>query len=200
MALAKSASGPGDPYIASRLVAELFAGYEEDDRLTVLDLGPSNAATVNFLSRFKARIFFADLLDNPALNSILADPDPPPMEEIIAAQISLPEDVQIDICLLWDHLHYFDLTIIEALSTVLQPHFHKTTRGYGFGTLHASKPDDANQYGIADIDSLVALPIESEPPFMAHSQQRIGEHFAALRISRATLLREGRLELLFEAP
>jgi len=63
--LAKNMPGPGDAYIASRLIGELFAGYEEEDRITVLDLGPGNAATVNFLSRYRSRIFFADLLDHP---------------------------------------------------------------------------------------------------------------------------------------
>ena len=192
------------PLITSRLLTELFAGYEDGDPLTVLDLGPGNASTVEFLSRFRAKIFFADLLEHPAFKSQDRGPDdeeqdPAFLRAAISEQLALPPNVRVDICLLWDYLHYLDMPTIEVLSSVLRPLFHQNSRGYGFGTLHGKRPADANQYGIAGPTQLIARPMNSEPIFIPHSQQRLGEHFPALRISRGTLLREGRLELLFEA-
>jgi len=187
-------------HVATRLIPELFAGYEEGDPVTVLDLGPGNASTINFLSRFRAKIIFADLLAHPSLQHPDEDMSPAEIAEVIHQQLAVPTGMQIDICLMWDYLHYIDIATIEALSGVLQPLFHKSPRGYGFGTLHGKKPDDANQYGIAGPEELCARPNPDEPEYRAHSQQRVGDHFLALRISRGTLLRAGRLELLFEAP
>jgi hypothetical protein len=121
-------------------------------------------------------------------------------KEIIEQQLAVPAGMQFDICLLWDYLHYLDIPTMEALSAVLQPRVHNNTRGYGFGTLHGKKPDDAYQYGIDGLAQLCARPNPDEPQYRAHSQQRVGDHFLALRIARGTLLRAGRLELLFEAP
>lgn len=202
MALRRSTQNPSpaDPTLTSRLLPELFSGWDVGDRLTVLDLGAGAASTVEFLSRFKAKIYFADLLEHPHLLASSEDRDPAAIRATIQRQLDLPADTRVDICLLWDYLHYIDIPTIAALSAVLQPVFHSRTRGYGFGALHGDKPSDANKYGIAGFDRLLARPIRSEPEYFAHSQQRIGEHFPALRIARGTLLREGRLELLFESP
>ena len=196
----KQPASYAERHVATRLIPELFAGYEEGDSVTVLDLGPGNASTVNFLSRFRSKIIFADLLAHPCLQRPDEDMSPADVAEIIHQQLAIPKGTQIDICLMWDYLHYLDIATIEALSRVLQVFFHKSTRGYGFGTLHGKKPDDASQYGIAGPAELCARPNPDEPEYMAHSQQRVGDHFLALRISRGTLLRAGRLELLFEAP
>ena len=183
--------------VQSRLLPELFAGYEEGDPLTVLDLGTGSASTVAFLSRFRAKIFFADLLEHPMSLAAGSEPNSLGLQQAIARQLALPDDIQIDVCLLWDYLHYIELPTLEALSTVLSPRLHRSSRGYGFGALHGHKPLDSNRYGIADRNHLIAQPEPNEPKYHAHSQQRLNEHFPAMRIRRGTLLREGRLELLF---
>ncbi len=194
------AQGQGPGLVYSRLLPEVFAGYEDGESLTVLDLGTGSASTVAFLSRFRTRIIFADLLEHPMALRPGDDPNPLGLQQTIARQLALPEAAMVDVVLLWDYLHYIELATIEALSAVLQPHLHRGSRGYGFGALHGRKPTDANRYGIADRDHLLAKPTEQDPQYYAHSQQRLSEHFAALRIARGTLLREGRLELLFTAP
>ena len=116
----------------------------------------------------------------------------------ITAQLAIPAGTKIDICLLWDYLHYFDTAALEVLSSVLQPLLAKGARGYGFGTLQGKSPQDSNEYGIADLSTLSIHPCSAPHRYSAHSQQRLSEHFPALQIVRGTLLREGRLELLFE--
>lgn len=184
--------------MASRLLPEVFAGFEAGDPITVLDLGPGNADTLGFLSRYRARVFFADLLENPILRSPPEDIEAAELTDILAQQLAVPVGTRLNVCLLWDYLHYLDLQQIELLSSIIRPLLAKGARGYGFGTLHGKPPNDANQYGIADIETLAAHPAASDYRYLAHSQQRLSEHFSALQIARGTLLREGRLELLLE--
>ena len=191
---------PGAPStVTSRLLRELFAGLEPDDQIAVLDLGPGNASTVTFLSHYRAKVHFADLLSHAPPARSPEQSDMAEVSDWIQQQLALPADLQFDICLMWDYLHYLDLPTLAELSRALQPHLRKGARGYAFGALQGKKPSDCNLYGIADLDNLAATPMQDEPEYLPHSQQRLAEHFAAFRIARGTLLREGRLELLLEA-
>ncbi|MCR9259937.1 MAG: hypothetical protein NXH95_09455 [Pseudomonadaceae bacterium] len=183
----------------SRLLPELLRGFEPGDRITVLDLGPGNASTVNFLARFKSKIYFADLTDNPAIAANDMDTSRETLAGFIQRQLAIPAGTQIDICLFWDYLHFIDLKTIDALSQVLQPLLHSNSRGYGFGALHGGRPEDVSLYGIADVDTLTSITVPSQPKYIPHSQQKLSEHLLSLKIARGTLLREGRLELLFES-
>ena len=184
--------------LASRLLPEVFAGFDELDQITVLDLGPGNTDTVNFLAHYRAKVFFTDLLNPTLLAELHAQTDIAKVDGLIRHQLNIPADTSIDICLLWDGLHYLELPVMEALSRIVQPLLHEDSRGYGFGTLHGRVPPDSNYYGIASTNSLVARPDTQTPKYLPHSQKCLTDHFNALQISRATLLREGRLELLFE--
>jgi hypothetical protein len=184
--------------LTSRLLPELFAGFDELDQITVLDLGAGNADTVDFLARYRVKIFFSDLLNHRVLAKLQAQTDIADLDDLIRQQLDIPANTTIDICLLWDGLHYLDLATMEALSRVMDPLLHDDSRGYGFGTLHGRVPPDSNRYGIAGTNSLIARTADQTPKYIPHSQQYLTNHFNALQISRATLLREGRLELLFE--
>jgi len=186
--------------VTSRLLPEVFAGFEEGDSITVLDLGPGSASTVTYLTRYRARVIFADIIDNPNIRNPPEGADMAALADEITRQLGVPGGTHVDVCLVWDYLHYLNIKVIEALSSVLQPLIRPTTTGYGFGALHSREPLQGNLYGIRGDDELIAQPMKDEPPYMPHSQQRLAESLPALRISRATLLLEGRLELLFEAP
>ena len=177
---------------------EVFAGYDEGDRITVLDLGPGNADTIRYLSQFRARVYFADLLDHPHLSQLPEDCDDQQIAAWFEEQLAMPQDALLDVCLLWDYLHYFNLHTLEILSSVLQRQLAKGARGYGFGTLQGKPPGDTNEYGIIDSKTLTTHPVSQAHHYFAHSQQRLSEHFPALHIVRGTLLREGRLELLMQ--
>lgn len=183
----------------SRLLPELLRGYEPGDRITVLDLGPGNASTVEFFARYRSKIYFADLTDNPAIAANDMDTSRETLVGFINRQLSIPAGAQIDICLFWDYLHFIDLKTIGALSQVLQPLLHSNSRGYGFGALHGGRPEDVSLYGITEVDTLVSTTVPSQPKYIPHSQQKLSEHLLSLKIARGTLLREGRLELLFES-
>jgi hypothetical protein len=46
---------------SSQLLPALFEYIDEDRRLTVLHLGPALPETVEFFSRYRSKLFFADL-------------------------------------------------------------------------------------------------------------------------------------------
>lgn len=201
-------SGEGAKLVTTRLLTEVFAGIEPGEPLVVVDLGPGCASTLNFLSQYRAKVFFADLPSCLPLRSSqenFAAYDTDYLVEFTKQHIGLAADTQIDICLFWDFLHYLELDRLPILAQALGDHMHRGTRAHGFGALHTDQPTDHCQYGIADLEHLQPLPMDSGSSDEAshrhhtHSQMQIAEHLTCLRIARGTLLREGRLEILFEA-
>ena len=192
--------------LPSRLLEHILTPLlEREDPLTVLDLGDGAAGTVDFFSSLicPTRLIFAD---SPSLAASLkpTDPeDPPDFLDLVASwrsHLQMPDDTQLDLILLWDCLHLFEATAIEALSSALQPHITSATQGYGFGSLYSDQGLAASRYAIDSADSLaVRNPKEAAKLPFAHSQQTLTENFICLRIARGTLLREGHLELLLEA-
>jgi hypothetical protein len=183
----------------------VLEGIEERGRINVLDTGPGAQSTVDFFSGFNARIHFVDLLSCDLIV------DPP--EEITARAaaegftryLDLPSDLVFDVCLFWDTFHHLDLVVLEGLSRALSSHVDARTLGYGFGSLHAGaraaeldrhQSREHFRYGILKGTHLLLRPDTAPGRYHAHTQQQLTEHFSALTIQRATLLQEGRLELL----
>ena len=187
--------------MSTQLLADVFALCDPDAApVHVLDFGSGTGATVNFLTTYRAKVYFADMLDQPLDIAVTEDASVLQTQELLAAQLALPEGVQFDVVLFWDFLHMLDITQLEALSSILYPHLHRNTRGYGFGTLRPSEQLQPSRFSIAALDQLEISPVAGAEPFVAHSQQRLNEHFFAMQVARATLLQEGRLELLFTLP
>lgn len=193
----------------ARVTSRLLASALEDlsdrtERITVLDLGSGAAGTVEYFASLDCptRLIFGDsqaLLD--VLPQAASEDEPYPFAKVVRAftqHLGLEEQMPIDLILLWDYLHYFDLQTIEALSSALQPHIYSGTRGYGFGTLYNDRGINPYNYAIANESEVFMQPAAQASLPYGHSQQALGENFICLRISRGTLLQEGHLELLLE--
>lgn len=169
--------------------------------MTVLDLGPGRSSTLAFLTEFPTRVIFSDLFD---VDVTLAEPDATDAareEHALAVfndALGLTRDTQIDVCLMWDYLHYLDRPSLRALSTALRPHLHRNSRGYAFGVLHANTAMDEHDYAIHDIDHLVRQPKTISVAHKPHTQRVLSENFPAFTVIKGTLLREGRLEFYLE--
>ena len=189
--------------VESRLLPQLFAGIESRERIAILDLGAGSAATLNYFTQLQiaAQVTFADVLEVRAHFDALAASDEPfdavEAMDVWRVHLDLEPTLQIDYILLWDYLHYFRPKAIEALSNAIQPHIHKETRGYGFGSLHSDKPIGRGTYAVGGEAEVMITPGMDRLPF-SHSQQVIADSFICLQISRGTLLQEGHLELLLE--
>jgi len=194
--------------ITSGLLPSLLEGCEERDRTVVLDVGSGAQCTVEYFSQYNGRIHFVDLYTCELLANVPREDVPKenaPEEidadsacEIFLDFLKLPQDVTFDVCLLWDVLLYVDLPVLEGLSRALSPHIDRQTLGYAFGSHHATTLDNS-RYGISDESHLEVRSqgVDSIGQYYPHSQQQLAEHFNCLAIQRATLLKGGRLELLF---
>ena len=191
--------------VSSRLLPLLLETIEDRDHVNVLDASGGSQGTVDLFSGRRARIHFLDLCSCPLVVH--------PPEKIDIAQataeflryLNLPDDLVFDVCLFWDSLHYLDTAVLDGLSRALMPHFDERTIGYGFGSLHAGalagqtshgRESDRFRYGLIRGSDLLLRREDSSQPRHAYTQQQLNEHFPALTIQRATLLREGLLELL----
>ena len=189
--------------VASRLLAELLDRPNQSTPLTVLDLGTGQSATVNYFAQcdYPSRLVFGDIADAQALFSTQRDGEESPnfLETVNLWRnyLNLSEDLSIDILLVWDLLHYFNLFEIEALSSVLQPHLNRTSQGYGFGALRQDQNLPNALYAVNDSGHIRVSPSRTPAPAFAHSQQALTENFVCMQISRGTLLQEGHVELLF---
>lgn len=183
----------------------LLEAMEDRGRIQVLDASSGSQGTVDFFAGRNARIHFADLFSCPLVVSPPEEIDAATAAETFRRYLALPKDLVFDVCLFWDAFHHLNPAILEGLSLALAPHFDERTLGYGFGSLHAGaragqthhgRPSERYRYGILKGSHLLLRPDTSSGPYHAYTQQQIAEHFGALTIQRATLLQEGRLELL----
>ena len=204
----ESTQESSESQVASRLLAQaLEATVERTERIHVLDLSGGSSGTVAFFSNLACptHLTFADCHDLvKAINEADADKDEPlsftQRVALCRTHLALPTDLQLDLILIWDFLHYFDTTTLEALSNALQPHIHHKTRAYGFGSLHSDRGIKAYNYAIASEKSIFMRSRDGSVSTLphAHSQQQLSENFVCLRIGHGTLLQEGYLELLLE--
>ena len=183
--------------LSSQLIANVFEPWESCTGLRVLDFGGGAQATLEFLARYQPRVYFADLLAEP--DPAICDPhaDEYTLSEGLQSALALPRGLQFDVILFWDFMHYLPPNALQALSAVLYPHVHVRTRGYGFGALRSASLMHRQLFSIVDDHTLRVEAHHNDAPFYGHTQQLLNERFGALNPVRATLLKEGRLELLF---
>ena len=186
--------------LSSQLLAEVFAPWEPPGSLQVLDLGGGEASTLEFLSRYDLQIFFADLLRDPPGWRPEEEPSQQQILDRLNKELGLETGRRLDVILFWDYLHYLDTPALEALSSVLYPHVHNHTRAYALGAIGSTSQTEKYRYAINDAQSLILRPASNDAHYYAHSQQTFNHYFTTLTISRATLLRNGRLELMFTSP
>ena len=192
--------------VSSGLLPVIMEQLEVRERIQVLDLGSGSQSTLNFFAGRKAAIHFVDLFSSDVVLQPQDDLNTANACEQLLNYLRLPDGLVFDVCMFWDALHYLPLPALEGLSRALAPHLDARSLGYGFGSLHSGarteEPDwePQNQgcrYGIEDGSHLKLTPIERQGRYHAHTQQQLDEFFPALSIQKATLLQEGRLELLF---
>lgn len=190
--------------VTSRLLPRLLEAVESHERVNVLDAGSGAQSTVDFFASRNSRIHFVDLYRCDLVVN-------PPEELDVASACSafedyfrFPDDLRFDICLFWDTFHHMSLTALEGFSRALAAHLGPDTLGYGFGSIRsgavAHELDTSasyHRYGVQDADHLLLRSAILPGRYHSHTQQQLDEHFPAMVIQKATLLQEGRLELLF---
>ena len=101
------------------LLAPLLDDVAEARKLTVFDAGSATPETVEFFSRYKCRLHFADLYSAEALACVADELDENELVAHFHRQLGYPATTKFDLCLLWDVLNYLSEPALTAFTKVL---------------------------------------------------------------------------------
>jgi len=184
---------------STKLLPALFERFEEDERVTVLNVGPALPETVNFFSGFRCRLHFVDIF---AELPIVADEgDDSDLVRSFREVLQIPPDTRFDVCLFWDLFNFLDREGVRALLATLRPHLAQSGLAHGFSVHNPrSHPYSSYLYGIRDLHTLTLRDrAERLPGYAPHSQRRLTEMLDCYTLERSVLLPDSRLELLLGA-
>ncbi|MDX1554523.1 MAG: hypothetical protein R3212_00700 [Xanthomonadales bacterium] len=191
-------SGGGSPGRKSaRLFPELFRGLDPTERLKVLEIGRAQPETVEFFSRFKCRLQFADLYSASELLESQSKCSEAELAVAFRKALDIPKEARFDLCLFWDIMQYLTPSAIRALCGVLEPHIHKQTRAHAFGVHSILTACERAEYAIAGPSEFKLkkgrLP---DLQYMPHPQAELSELLKVFKIERAMLMADGTVEML----
>lgn len=195
-------SRPSGPIMArhtSKVLPGLFRGVAEKGRLTVLEIGPALTETVEFFSRYRCRLYFIDLYQEPFLRESQSTLSEKELRREFEKRLSFPDGTRLDICLFGDFLSFLDDRALRAFNSALRPWIHDRTRAHGFGVHHLAVKMEHHQYGIIDRETLsVRSRQHSQMPYYPHSQVEMADMFNCFAFERGLLLPSGKLEMMLK--
>ena len=177
----------------------MFGLMDVNRRLTVLEIGPALSETVEFFSRYKCRLHFVDLFNEPFVRDQQASLSEKELRHAFEEQFRFPAGTRIDLCLLWDFLSYLDDPALRAFNSALQPWIHSGTQAHGFGVHHLAIRLENIQYGILNKDTFsVRKRLTEQMDYFPHSQIEMHEMLTSFDFERGLLLPDGKLEMLLK--
>ena len=195
-----SLASPSPTKHQSLLFPSLISRLSGVERLSVLDVGPAFPETVEFFSRFRCRLHFADLYSEPLVLQGSAHLDPEELRVAFERSMALPRNTAFDLCLLWDFPNYVDDRALRALNDVLRPHVHGRTVGHGFAVRTADTRIRNQWYGVEQAHLFnIRQPGVAQSRFFPHPQAILINLLTCFDIDRGMLLPDGRLEVLLNA-
>lgn len=169
---------------SSRILPDVFAGFNPGQKLNVLDVGIGSPSTLEFLEPYSAKVFFLDLR--------------PADGETHAEKLSPYADNLFDVCLFWDLLQYLEPDKLASLSDALTPYIYSDTRGYCVWDVGAATRHQRSAYKLLADDRLELA--ETSPAEMREwSYCDFSENFDTFHIAQDCLSADGHLELLLQA-
>jgi len=190
--------------LESNLLALLFHGVEEGQRLRVLDIGGGCPETVAFLSRFRCRLHCADLFDEPELLTPCGDENNAIRVNALRHTLGITAGDRYDICLFWDLFHYLEPSVLRLFGAALAPAITDTTLAHGFlwhgrGQASRTASPSPRRYGILSGSRMSLKSCQRGlPAIWAHSQRGAGESLGCFRVDKSRLLQGGLLEVVFQ--
>ena len=181
-----------------RLLSGLFERIDDEQRFSVLHLGPVLPETLDFLAGYRCKIYVCDVFSELPFQ---VDPaDEQTLEQRLAVALDLPPEARFDLCLFWDLFNYLGPEGISALTGLLRPHWHQHSRAYALGVHNIRNPQRDATFAIAGPETLVSRSrSERLPGYAPVPQSRLKELMVGIEVQRSVLLGDGRLELLLAA-
>ena len=171
---------------STRILPQVFDGLDTAKKLSVLDVGPAEPVTVDFLHRFRCQLYVANLFDRSA---------PEQGVEPFSAFLDVHSSVRFDVCLLWDYINYPDDAAFAEFVSALGNHVHERSRIYAVGAYSTEVPLRAHRYAITSVHRLAIRPVPEQVPH-ARSQNDVVKAMPRFFVHRAALRRDNRLEFL----
>lgn len=185
---------------SARLFADLFRGIDPTHRLKVLELGRAQPETVDFFSRFKCRLQFADLYSAASLLEEQVKHSEAELAVGFRKALDLRKGDRFDIVLLWDILQFLTGPSIRALCGVLEPHLHAGSRAHGFGVHSVLTACERAEYAVISPSEFKLKPSRyPDLEYRPHPQAELSEQLTVFKIDRAMLMANGTVEMLLGA-
>ena len=181
----------------SLALKELLDGLRPGSRHAVLDLGPSVAANVKFLSALSCRVRIADLIRSLAAESVESR-RPEAMGALIDRLLPFAPDERFDAIFAWDVFDYMRPDQVSSLMARLAPVSHPETLALVLVSTGRTIPAVPLRYRILDRENLAADgPREPVRPCPRYGQHDLRHMMPAFSVRRSFLLRSGIQEFLF---
>jgi hypothetical protein len=183
----------------SKLLPALFEPFDEEQRVSVLHVGPALSETVDFFSGFRCRLHFVDVFaELPLAGEEDTEPD---LLQQFQDMLDLRPEASFDICLFWDLFNFLDAAAIDAFQAALRPHLRRHSKGHAFSVHNPrTHPYSSHLYSIRDLHSLALRERASNlPGYAPYSQRQLKEALQCFSLERSVLLPDSRLELLLHA-
>lgn len=193
---------------ASRLLSSLFEHVEDDQPLSVLNIGPALPETVNFFSGYRCKLQVVDLYSELPLRTPAADADDGKAKNgeessglfhRLEEALGLPAGIQFDMVFFWDVLNFMSREAIAALMDALLPHLHAGSRAHCFAVHSSKTPVADNFHGIFDAAHLSVRRRQQPPPdYQPHPQGELVTMLRCFQVERSVLMPDRRVELLLK--
>jgi hypothetical protein len=182
----------------SKLLPLLFDNLDTTGRLTVLDLGRALPETLDFFSQFRCKIHVVDLYGELQSGRVDQGSNNKTLQRQFQELFAFEPGTCLDICFLWDLLHYLDEKLLRAFSSALWPWLTAKSVAHGFGVHSAATILLNREYGIFDTQSLsVRQRAQAQLKNSPHPQSFMNEWLTCFAAGSGVLLPDGKVETLF---
>ncbi len=182
------------------LALELVLGRLQRERASrLLDLGSAVGANVTFLSRFRCKLYIADLYRTlRAARSPATGGDPAALEALLARQLPDPADGGFQFFFAWDLLNYLDRQEVAVLGRQLRRLARPRTLFFAMVSTRQQIPQGPLRFHIADQETLLyenrSTVARPSPQYKEAELRRLLPGF---EVETTFLLRNGMQEYLF---
>jgi hypothetical protein len=182
----------------STLLAALFEHIDEDRPLAILDTGPAQQDTLDFLSEYRCKLHVLNLFSDLPIEA--GEEGSAALHARFEELVQFPAGTVFDVCLFWDLFNYLDRDSVLAFVAALRPYLRRGTLAHGFALHNPGAPRDDCIYGVKSTDALSVRPRrENLPGYTPHPQAKLKNMLYCFNFERSVLLSDSRLELLMRA-
>lgn len=188
---------PPDDY-SSFVFRGLLEGLASPPKRQILDLGPASGPNIDWLCRYRCKVFIANFFERLSEDGPRARQDAASFGESCRQLLDFPPEARFDLVLLWDLLNYLSLAEVEVLMQHLRSHCHRGTRMMALVSIYQKIPDRPFRFLVLSPDEIryetSSRGLRESP---RHREIDLLRRMAGFEVEKAMLLRNGMREYAF---